>query len=166
MVQTIFLGYGSFDHTIYTDPFAEPAINGNYSFPLPHDGTITDIIASVDLTISSPITAGNNLTFTFTVFKSSIPPNGNPNTVNSIVYSDVEVAANYAYEAIVNFDFEDDPGLTGFFSVANVYVTPDESLSVTAGDRIGIRVQSGASDETLMSNVSAISFNASLTYIK
>ena len=156
--QPRILGFGS--NTVQTIDGSGESTNppeaGGFSFAVPFTGVIQNLQISTDLLVAS-VTAINTigLQYDFTVFVSSSVPNNGIDHV-SIPYVTGPLTTS------VRFGFPNTVITAGTFRSATNINTG--SLTVNAGDRIGVRVRTLQSTDPSANDVSQLSFSASLTY--
>ena len=155
----LLLGFGS--SAIETiNPFGEstsPPEAAGFSFVVPYSGVIQNLQVSTDLLVASVNNINTQgLQYDFTVFVSSSNPN------NGIDHP----AAPYVttpLTASVRFGSPSTIISAGTFRAATNINTG--SIAVNAGDRIGVRVRTNQTTDAGASDVSQLSFNASIRYV-
>ena len=153
------LGFGSnTEQTIdFTGESTNPPEAGGFSFVVPFSGVIQNLQVSTDLLVAS-VSAINTigLQYNFTVFvSSSVPNNGIDHASTPYVTKPLTTS--------VRFGFPNTVITAGTFRSATNINTG--SLTVNAGDRIGVRVRTLQSTDPSANDVSQLSFSASLTYV-
>ncbi|MEP6795324.1 MAG: hypothetical protein ABJB16_13425 [Saprospiraceae bacterium] len=133
-----------------------PPEAGGFSFVVPFNGTIKNLEVGTDLFVNTPFNINFiGLQYDFTVLVSSSTPN------NGIDHP----ASSYATTSLttsVRFGFPNTNIIPATFRAATNINTG--SITVNAGDRIGIRIRTLQSTDFSASDVTQLSFNASLTY--
>jgi len=135
-----------------------PTEMGGFSFAVPFAGTIENLQVSADLFVAS-VTSINTLglQYDFTVFRSpSVPNNGTDHFASPYLTTPLT--------ASLRFGFPNSIVIPGTFRSATTNVAGP--LVVNAGDRIGIRVRTLQSSDPSASDVTQLSFNATLTYVR
>lgn len=153
----VLMGFGN--HTVEViDAGGEstmPPEAAGFAFPIPFDGVIQNLQVSADLLVASVVSINvTPLTYVFTVFKaSSFPNNGTHHLASAYVTT--------AYSTSVTFG----PGVTAgnFYAASNL--NNINSLSVSAGDRIGIRIRTAVGSDPSAADITQLAFNASLSYV-
>jgi hypothetical protein len=141
-----------------------PSEPGGYSFPIPFAGTISNLQVSTDLfAITTSLLNTTGLQYDFTVFVSpSATNNGIDHSASAYVTTALTIPTAFG-------------GLAGTTIIGSTYRSCTNlntgSISVNAGDRVGVRVRmlttgNAVTDGLVASEVGQISFNASLRYIK
>jgi|GEM_PF-2233013 len=135
-----------------------PPEPGGFSFPAPYAGTIQDLQVSADLLVAS-VSFINilGIQYDFTVFRAPSSPNdGTAHVASAYVTTPLTTS--------VRFGFPESTLLPGtFYSATNVNLgTP---LVVAAGDRIGVRVRTNATTDPSASDITQLSFSATVSYI-
>jgi len=154
----ILMGFGS--HTVEViDGSGEstmPPEAGGFSFPVPFDGTIQNLQISADLLVASVVSINTlGLQYDFTAFVApSVPNNGIDHL--SLPYITSPLTAS------VRFGFPNNIVTAGTFRTSTNINTG--SLTVNAGDRIGIRVRTLASTDPSATDITQLSFSATLSY--
>lgn len=135
-----------------------PTEMGGYSFVVPFAGTIENLQVSADLVVAA-VTSINTLglRYDFTVFQSPSAPNNGTDHFSS-PYVTTPLTAS------VRFGFPNSMVIPGTFRSATANVAGP--LVVNAGDRIGIRVRPLQSTDPSASDITQLSFNATLTYVR
>ena len=156
--QPRILGFGS--NTVQTIDGSGESTNppeaGGFSFVVPFSGVIQNLQVSTDLFVAS-VSAINTigLQYDFTVFvSSSVPNNGIDHASTPYVTRPLTTS--------VRFGFPNTVITAGTFRSATNINTG--SLTVNAGDRIGVRVRTLQSTDPSANDVTQLSFSASLTY--
>ena len=153
----VLMGFGN--HTTETINFTGestmPPETGGFSFPIPFNGVLQNLQVSSDLLVVSASSINTiGLQYDFTVFVSSSVNNGIDHL--SVPYVTTPLTSS------VRFGFPNTVITPGTFRTAtNINMG---SLIVNAGDRIGIRVRPLVSTDISASDVTQLSFSASLTY--
>ena len=156
--QPRILGFGS--NTVQTIDGSGESTNppeaGGFSFVVPFSGVIQNLQVSTDLFVAS-VSAINTigLQYEFTVFvSSSVPNNGIDHASTPYVTRPLTTSVRFGFPKTV---------ITAgtFRSATNINTG---SLTVNAGDRIGVRVRTLQSTDPSANDVSQLSFSASLTY--
>jgi hypothetical protein len=155
----IYLGFGSSTVSVIdgAGESTSPPEAGGFAFPVPADGTIGDLQVSVDLLVASVVSINTlGLQYEFTVFRApSIPNNGIDHAAASFVTTPLTTP--------VRFGFPNTVITAGTFrSATNLNLG---TISVTAGDRIGIRVRTVGSTDPSAADITQLSFSASVTYV-
>ena len=152
------MGFGS--HTVEiingAGESTMPPDAGGFAFPVPFDGTIQNLQVSADLLVASVVSINTlGLQYDFTVFLS---PRGINNGIDSIASSYLTTPLTSS----LRFGFPNNVITAGTFrSATNINVG---SLTVHAGDRIGIRVRTLASTDESAADITQLSLSATLTY--
>lgn len=135
-----------------------PAEAGGFSFAIPFSGTIEDLQVSADLLVASVVAINTlGLQYDFTVFRSpSVPNNGIDHLASPYVTTPLT--------ASLCFGFPNNVVTAGTFRTATARVAGP--LVVSAGDRIGIRVRTQQSTDPAAADITQLSFNATLTYVR
>jgi hypothetical protein len=135
-----------------------PPEPGGFSFPAPYAGTIQDLQVSADLLVASASLINVlGIQYDFTVFRApSVPNDGIAHIASAYVTTPLTTS--------VRFGFPNSALLPGtFYSATNVNLgTP---LVVAAGDRIGVRVRTNATTDPSASDITQLSFSATVSYI-
>jgi hypothetical protein len=134
-----------------------PPEAGGFSFPVPYAGTIQDLQVSADLLVAS-VSLINvlGIQYDFTVFRApSVPNDGIAHVASGYVTTPLSTS--------VRFGFPNSALLAGtFYSATNANLgTP---LVVAAGDRIGVRVRTNATTDPSASDITQLSFSATVSY--
>lgn len=157
----ILMGFGN--HTVQVINGAGestlPPEAGGFSFPIPASGTIHDLQISADLLVASVVSINTlGLQYDFTVFRSpSVPNNGIDHL--SAPYLTTPLTGS------LRFGFPNSTVVAGTFRSATNINIPG-SLSVVAGDRIGIRIRTDPSTDPSAADITQLSFSATLTYTR
>jgi hypothetical protein len=134
-----------------------PPQMGGFSFTAPYTGIIKDLQVSADLLVVSPIFINTiGLRYDFTVFVGSSSPN------NGISHFTLQYLTT-PLTVSVNFGFPYTGIAPGTYQSATNLNTG--SISVNAGDRIGIRVRTSQGTDPSASDITQLSFNASVRYL-
>lgn len=157
----ILMGFGS--NTVATiDAFGEstsPPQAGGFSFAVPADGTLQNLQVSADLLVSSPFSINTiGLQYEFTVIRSPSNPNNGIGHIASPYLSTPLTSS-------LQFGFPNQVIVPGTFYAAT-NLNNLGSLAVSAGDRIGIRVRTLTSTDPSASDITQLSFSATLTYAR
>jgi hypothetical protein len=155
----ILMGFGN--HAVETiDGSGEstsPVEAGGFSFPVPFSGTIQNLQVSADLFVGS-VTSINTvgLQYDFTVFVApSAPNNGIAHIASSYTTTPLTTSVYFGPPAA--------PAQAGrFYSATNINTG---SITVNAGDTIGVRVRTLQSTDPSASDIYQVSFSASLSYV-
>lgn len=154
----VLMGFGN--HTTETINFTGestmPPETGGFSFPIPFNGVLQNLQVSSDLLVVSSSSINTlGLQYDFTVFvASSVINNGIDHP--SAPYITTPLTSS------VRFGFPNTLITPGTFRTAtNINLG---SLVVNAGDRIGIRIRTNQSTDPSASDVTQLSFSATLTY--
>ena len=133
-----------------------PPEAGGFAFPIPFAGTVQNLQISADLLVASVAFINTvGLIYDFTVFLApSVPNNGIDHLSSPYVTTTLTSS--------ITFGFPNTTITAGTFHTAtNINVG---SLTVAAGDRIGIRVRTRASTDPSAADITQLSFSASLSY--
>ena len=133
-----------------------PPEAGGFAIPVAADGTIGNLQVSVDLLVASVVAINTlGLQYQFTVFRApSVPNNGIDHPAASFVTTPLTTS--------VRFGFPNTIITAGTFrSATNLNLG---TISVTAGDRIGIRVRTLTPTDPSAADVTQLSFSATMTY--
>lgn len=153
----VLLGFGS--HMIYPDPTGDsitPPQAGGFSFPVPFGGTVGTLQVSVDLrTTSETAINTTGLQYEFTVYLASSDPNNGVDHPSSRYEVTPLVAA-------VRFGAPNTTIGAGFFRTATNL--SQNSIPVSAGDRIVLRVMPLPGSDPATADVGDLSFSATLRY--
>ncbi|MEH7483865.1 hypothetical protein V7157_22925, partial [Neobacillus drentensis] len=154
----ILMGFGN--HTVEvingSGESTMPPEAGGFAFPIPFAGTVQNLQISADLLVASGVSINTlGLQYDFTVFVApSVPNNGIDHLSSPYLTTSLT--------SFVRFGFPNTTITPGTFRTAtNINVG---SLSVAAGDRIGIRVRTLASTDPSAADITQLSFSASLSY--
>ena len=133
-----------------------PPNAGGFAFPIPFAGTVQNLQISADLLVASVSSINvTPLVYDFTVFVAPSDPN------NGISH----LSSSYVTTPLTSSLIFGGPGNTvnagTFYTATNINV---ESLTVEAGDRIGIRIRTRESSDPSAANITQLSFSASLSY--
>jgi hypothetical protein len=155
----ILMGFGN--HTVEViDVFGEstmPPEAAGFAFPIPFNGTISNLQISADLLVASVASINvTPLTYVFTLFRApSIPNNG----ISHVASSYVTTALNSS----ITFGGPLNPAIAGtFYAASNLNVIG--TFPVNAGDRIGIRIRTLESSDPSAADITQLSFNATISY--
>ena len=155
----IFVGLGSSTVAVIdgSGESTSPPEAGGFAFPVHTAGTIGDLQVSVDLLVASVVSINTlGLQYEFTVFRApSVPNNGVDHLAAPFVTTLLTTS--------VRFGFPNNVITAGTFrSATNLNLG---TISVAAGDRIGIRVRTLGSTDPSAADVTQLSFSASVTYV-
>lgn len=166
---TIFLGFGiSQPVTSFTD--STNVIIGGYSVPLPFHGILRHLTISLDANVLTMPTTNGDVIFTFTVFRSnsticgtSTTPATNP--TNSAEELEEYKATKLRGTLVIPMSTSAGPvtAVSLAPTISDIAGGAHADLVVLAGNRIAIGVSSNTT--ILATNISPLSFNASLTYV-
>ena len=155
----ILMGFGS--HAVETidgsgESTMPPEVAG-FSFPIPFAGTIQDLQISADLLVASVVSINTlGLQYDFTVFRApSVPNLGIDHPASAYVTTPLTSS--------IRFGFPNSVVTAGTFRTAT-NANLGAPLVVAAGDRIGIRVRTNAATDPAASDVTQLSFSATLSY--
>jgi hypothetical protein len=140
-----------------------PSEAGGFSFPIPFNGTISNLQVSTDLfAISTSLLNTTGLQYDFTVFVSTSTPNtGTDHLASSYVTTALTAATPFG-------------GLVGTTIVSSTYRSCTNintgSIAVSAGSRVGVRVRmlstgNTVTDGLIAAQVGQLAFAASVNYI-
>lgn len=153
----VLLGFGSNTVGIISGlgELVSPPQAAGFSFPIPFAGTVQNLQVSADLLLAS--VASINvipLTYVFTVFVApSIPNNGTAHLASP--YLTMPLASSITFGG---------PLIAGsFYAATNLNLG---SLVVNAGDRVGVRVRTAQASDPAASDVTQLSFSATLSYTR
>jgi len=155
----ILMGFGS--HAVETiDGSGEstmPPEAAGFSFPVPFSGTIQDLQISADLLVASVVSINTlGLQYDFTVFRAPSAPNiGIDHPASAYVTTPLTSS--------IRFGFPNSVVTAGTFRTAT-NANLGAPLVVAAGDRIGIRVRTNVATDPAASDVTQLSFSATLSY--
>jgi hypothetical protein len=132
-----------------------PPEAGGFSFVMPFNGVIQNLQVSTDVLVASVATINTiGLQYDFTVFVSpSFPNNGISHLAQPYVTTPLTTS--------VRFGFPNTFIAGTFYSATNINTG---TITVNAGDRIGLRVRTNQSTDASASDITQLSFNASLMY--
>ncbi len=153
----ILMGFGN--HAVETidgnGESTNPIEAGGFSFPVPFSGTIQNLQVSADVLVAS-VTSINTvgLQYDFTVFVNRSGNSGGSFFL-STQYLTTPLTTSVHFGPAPAF-----PG--GFYAATNINTG---SITVNAGDRIGVRVRTLQSTDPSASDISQVSFNASVSYV-
>jgi len=155
--QPILMGFGNHTTEVIdgSGQSTSPAEAGGFAFTVPFTGTIKNLQISADLLVAS-IAFINiiPLVYEFTVHISPSNPNDGFSHVSSqYVTTPFTSTLTFGGSGFLL------PGT--FYSASNLNTG---SLAVNAGDRIGIRIRTLPSSDPSASDITQLSFNASLMY--
>lgn len=155
----ILMGFGS--NTVETIDSAgestSPPQAGGFAFLIPRAGTIQNLQVGVDLLVSSVAFINTlGLQYDFTVFRA-------PSVINNGIDFISPAFLTTPLTSSVRFGFPNTTITAGTFRTAT-NLNVGGSLTVAAGDRIGIRVRTLASTDPSAADITQLSFNASLSY--
>jgi len=153
------MGFGN--HTVEnidgSGQSTSPPDAGGFAFPVPFSGTIQNLQVSADLLVAS-VTSINTvgLQYDFTVFVApSVPNNGIDHLSSPYVTT--------ALTASVRFGPPNSVITAGTFRTSTNINTG--SITVNAGDRIGVRVRTSQATDPSASDITQLSFSASVSYV-
>lgn len=133
-----------------------PPEAGGFSFVVPFSGTIKNLQVSADLlVVSNSFINFLGLQYDFTVFVAASSPNNGIDHI-AIPYGTTPLST------FVRFGFPNTVITAGTFRAATNSNTG--SISVNAGDRIGVRIRTLQSTDPSANDISQLSFNATLMY--
>jgi hypothetical protein len=155
----ILMGFGS--HAVEViDGSGEstmPPEAGGFAFPIPFNGTIQNLQVSADLLVASVVSINTTgLQYDFAVFVAPSAPN---NGVDHIASSYVTTPLTTS----VRFGFPNTVVTAGTFRAATNINTG--SLTVNAGDRVGVRVRTLGATDSSAADITQLSFSATLSYV-
>jgi hypothetical protein len=158
-VAPVYLGFGSSTVAV-VDSSGEsvlPPEAAGFAFPVHTDGTIGNLQVSVDLLIASVVAINTiGLQYEFTVFRApSVANDGIDHLAAPFVTTPLTTSVRFGFPNTVIT-----PGT--FRSATNLNLG---TISVAAGDRIGIRVRTLGQTDPSATDVTQLSFSASLTYV-
>ncbi|MEO7919753.1 MAG: hypothetical protein ABIT01_09840, partial [Thermoanaerobaculia bacterium] len=134
-----------------------PPEAAGFSFPIAANGVISNLAVSTDLFVQSiGLINVIPLTYVFTVFRSSsVPSNGTAHVASPYITT--------SFTTSVTFGGPSNSLIAStFYAATSIAAGP---LAVSAGDRIGIRVRTALNSNPSASDVSQVSFSASLSYV-
>jgi hypothetical protein len=154
----VLLGFGS--HQVISDPTGDsitPPQAGGFAFPVPFAGTVGNLQVSADLRTASNVSINTlGLQYIFTVYLASSDPNDGVDHPSSR-YEVTPLTASVRFGA---------PNTTlppiAFRTATNLSTG---SISVNAGDRIGIRVMTLPGTDPSTADVSELALSATLSYL-
>jgi len=121
---------------------------------VPFNGTVQNLEVSCDVLFTGITTVSPDLIYDFTVLVSSSSPNSGTMHVTS-PYVTTSLVSSVTFTGTVISD-------TVSYSATNINL---DSLVVTAGDRIAIRVRTELPD-TMAAQTTLLSFGATLSYLQ
>ncbi len=134
-----------------------PPNAGGFAFPIPFDGIIENLQVSADLLVASVVSINTlGLQYDFTVFRAPSTPNDGVD----------HVASSYVttpLTASLRFGFPNNTITAGTFRAATNLVTGP--LTVSVGDRIGIRIRTLGSTDPSAADITQLCFSATLSYV-
>jgi hypothetical protein len=133
-----------------------PPQAAGFSFPVPFSGTIQNLQVSADLLVASASVINVlGLQYDFTVFVAhAVPNNGIGQLASPYITTPLVTSVRFGFpNTIVT------PG--NFYTATNIN---SGSITVNAGDRIGIRVRTLGSTDPSASDITQLAFSASLSY--
>lgn len=154
----VLMGFGN--RTVETINFLGestiPPEAGGFSFPAPFSGTIKNLQVSADILVCAISTINTiGLQYDFTVFVAPSAPNtGTDHLASSYITTPLTSS--------VRFGFPNSVITAGTFRGSTNINTG--SITVNAGDRIGVRVRTLQSTDPSASDVCQLSFSATVTY--
>ena len=134
-----------------------PPQAGGFAFPIPFDGVVFNLQVSCDAfatTAASINTIG--LKYVFTVFKES-------SSNNSGIDQPATGYITTALSSTLTFGYPNTTVTATTYRTAT-NLNSSTILNVSAGDRIGIRIQTDATTDASAAEVTSLSFSASLSY--
>lgn len=138
-----------------TGESTSPPEAGGFAFPIPFDGTVSNLQVSADVLFTGITVITDPLVYRFTVFRSpSFPNDGTSHPALPYLTT--------AFETFVIFSGTVTPD-TVFYAATNLNTG---SLVVSAGDRIGIRIRTDAASAATAAQTTQLSFSASLSYAR
>ena len=156
--QPILMGFGSHSTEVINvaGESTSPPEAGGFAFSVPFSGTIQNLQVSADLFVASNASINTTgLQYDFSVFVSpSLPNNGIDHSSTQYVTTPLTSSVRFGFPNTIVF-----PG--NFRSSTNFN---NGSITVNAGDRIGIRVRTLQSTDPSAFDVTQLSFNASFSY--
>ena len=136
-----------------------PPEAGGFAFPIPFAGVIQNLQISADLLVASIVSINTlGLQYDFTVFLSPSPSNlGIDHLASAYVTTPLTSSLRFGFPNTV---------ITAgtFRSATNQNV--NQSITVAAGDRIGIRIRTLASTDPSAADITQLSFSATLSYVQ
>ena len=156
--QPILMGFASHSTEVINGAgeSTSPPEAGGFAFSVPFSGTIQNLEVSADLLVASNAFINTTgLQYDFSVFVSpSIPNNGIDHSSSQYVTTPLTSSVRFGFPNTIVF-----PG--NFRSSTNFN---NGSITVNAGDRIGIRVRTLQSTDQSAFDITQLSFNASFSY--
>lgn len=157
--QPRFLGFGT-NTTQTIDGSGEstsPTQAGGYSFVVPFSGVIQNLQVSTDIFIFPFNVNAFGLQYDFTVFVSPSSPNtGIDHAPQQYLTTPLTTSVRFGFPNTVI------PPGGSFRSATNINTG---SITVNAGDRIGVRLRTNQATDGSAQEVTQLTFNASVTYI-
>jgi hypothetical protein len=154
----VFLGFGNHTTEVIdgSGQSTSPPEAGGFSFPVPFSGTIQNLQVSADLLVASVTSINTSgLQYDFEVFVApSAPNNGIDHLSSSYVTTPLTTS--------VRFGFPNNIVTAGTFRSATNINTG--GITVTAGDRVGVRVRTLASTDQSAADITQLSFSATISY--
>lgn len=134
-----------------------PPEAAGFSFPVPFAGTIQNLQVSADLLVASIVSINTlGLQYDFTVF---VAPSSSNSGIDHISSSYVTTPLTTS----VRFGFPSNVITAGTFRAATNINTG--SIVVNAGDRVGVRIRTLQSTDASASDITQLSFSATLSYV-
>ena len=155
----VYLGFGSSTVGVVdsSGESTSPPEAGGFAFPVHSDGTIANLQVSVDLLIAS-VTSINTvgLEYEFTVFRApSVANDGIDHLAAPFVTTPLTTSVRFGFPNTLT-----PPGALRSATSLSL-----GTISVTAGDRIGVRVRTLGPTDSSATDVTQLSFSASVTYV-
>jgi hypothetical protein len=154
----VLLGFGS--HQVIPDPTGDsitPPQAGGFSFPVPFSGTVGNLQVSADLRVASIVSINTlGLQYVFTVYLASSDPNNGIDHPSSR-YEVTPLTAS------LRFGAPNSTIIAGAFRTAT-NLSPG-SISVNAGDRIGVRVMTLPGTDPSTADITDLALSATLSYV-
>jgi len=133
-----------------------PPEAGGFAFPIPFDGTVSDLQISSDLLVASVVSINTlGLQYDFTVFRA-------PSATNAGIDHLASSYVTTTLSSSLRFGFPNNVITAGTFRAATNLNTG--TLTVNAGDRIGVRVRTLQSTDPSAADITQLSFSATLNY--
>jgi len=157
--QPILMGFGNNAVEVInaSGESTSPVQAGGYSFVVPFNGVIQNLQVSTDLFVFPFNINSFGLQYDFTVFvSSSFPNNGIDHPAQPYLTTPLTTSVRFGFP-----NTSIDPS-GSFRSATNINTG---SITVNAGDRIGVRVRTNPGTDGSAQEVTQLSFNASLMYI-
>ncbi len=159
-VAPVLMGFGNsrVETVAISGESTMPPEAGGFSFPVPYAGTIQNLQVSADLLVASASFINIlGIQYDFTVFRSPSSPNdGTAHVASGYVTTPLTTSVRFGFPTSILV-----PGT--FYSATNANLaTP---LVVAAGDRIGVRVRTDATTDPSASDITQLSFSATVSYV-